>query len=182
MKYQDLWLEAIKNGSKWSSFTREVWGRFLRFHICFHGCATLSKSLSPSSPMRSPSHYQTVWNIAELPNHPIYWLSVEPASLGHGETWSQSQRWFGYHWYIFHTSGQLQMSKAVRASLGFVCIGLIQNFVGFHETPWQPGVVLGASKRQSSRWLMRRWFQSFPADSGWKQVWKNRAGSIWMYY
>lgn len=41
--------------SQWSSFTREVWGHFLGFHVCFHGCATLSKSLSPSSQMRSPS-------------------------------------------------------------------------------------------------------------------------------
>ncbi len=63
-------------------FTREVWGGILRFHVCFHGCATLSKSLSLSSPMRSPSTLSiSVSNVAELPNHPIYWLSVEPAKL-----------------------------------------------------------------------------------------------------
>lgn len=67
-KYQDLWLEAIKNGSKWS-FTWEVWGRFLRFHVCFYGCAKPSKSLSPSSPMRSPSHYPK--QSGTLPSCPI---------------------------------------------------------------------------------------------------------------
>ncbi len=76
---------------------------------------------------------------------------------------------------IFHTyMVNCKISKPVRASSGFVCIGLIQ----FR----QPGFFVGASRRQSSRWLMRRWFQSFPSDGGWKQEWKNQVGSIWMHY
>lgn len=132
-QYQGLWLEAInKNVANDLLSLGKFEGTFLGFMFVFMGvphsakvCLHLHKCDLHLS--------KTVWNIAKLPNHPIYWLSVEPASLRHGETWSQSQRWCGYHWYIFHTSGHLQISKAVRTSLGLSALDSF-NFVGTWNT------------------------------------------------